>query len=177
MVDWDNWWALEYSAGPSCELKYMDEILLYYTALYEKNVPADIISTEDDLSQYSVVIAPVLYMTKPGTDEKIRSFVKEGGTFVTTFFSGIVDEHDLVITGGYPGKLRDILGIWVEETDALPSYMKNSFTWNGKTHEAGIICDIMHMETAQPLAVYDSDFYAGTPCSPPTPTEKDTPTT
>lgn len=39
MVDWDNWWALEYSAGPSCELKYMDEILLYYTALYEKNVP------------------------------------------------------------------------------------------------------------------------------------------
>ena len=163
MVDWDNWWALEYSAGPSCELKYMDEILLYYTALYEKNVPADIISTEDDLSQYSVVIAPVLYMTKPGTDEKIRSFVKEGGTFVTTFFSGIVDEHDLVITGGYPGKLRDILGIWVEETDALPSYMKNSFTWNGKTHEAGIICDIMHMETAQPLAVYDSDFYAGTP--------------
>ena len=41
--------------------------------------------------------------------------------------------------------------------------MKNSFTWNGKTHEAGIICDIMHMETAQPLAVYDSDFYAGTP--------------
>lgn len=163
MVDWDNWWALEYSAGPSCELKYMDEILLYYTALYEKNVPADIISTEDDLSQYSVVIAPVLYMTKPGTDEKIRSFVREGGTFVTTFFSGIVDEHDLVITGGYPGKLRDILGIWVEETDALPSYMKNSFTWNGKTHEAGIICDIMHMETAQPLAVYDSDFYAGTP--------------
>lgn len=163
LVDWDNWWALEYSAGPSCELKYMDEVLLYYTALYEKNVPADIISTEDDLSQYSVVIAPVLYMTKPGTDEKIRSFVKEGGTFVTTFFSGIVDEHDLVITGGYPGKLRDILGIWVEETDALPSYMKNSFTWNGKTHEAGIICDIMHMETAQPLAVYDNDFYAGTP--------------
>lgn len=116
-------------------------------------------------------------MTKPGTDEKIRSFVREGGTFVTTFFSGIVDEHDLVITGGYPGKLRDILGIWVEETDALPSYMKNSFTWNGKTHEAGIICDIMHMETAQPLAVTTATSTQGPPCSPPTPTEKDTPTT
>ena len=61
-----------------------------------------------------------MYMTKPGADEKIRKFVSEGGTFVTTFLSGLVDEHDLVITGGYPGKLRDILGIWVEETDALP---------------------------------------------------------
>ena len=167
MVDWDNWWALEYSAGPSCELKYMDEILLYYTALYEKNVPVDIISTEDDLSQYSVVIAPVLYMTKPGTDEKIRSFVREGGTFVTTFFSGIVDEHDLVITGGYPGKLRDILGIWVEETDALPSYMKNpelsatSCTWKQRS----------------PSPFTTATSTQGPPCSPPTPTEKDTPTT
>ena len=42
-----------------------------------------------------------------------------GGTFLTTFFSGMVQENDLVTLGGYPGKLRDILGIWVEEEDAL----------------------------------------------------------
>lgn len=37
--------------------------------------------------------------------------------FVTTYFSGIVDKHDLVIPEGYPGRLRDILGIWVEENE------------------------------------------------------------
>ena len=83
--------------------------------------------------------------TKPGADEKIRKFVSEGGTFVTTFLSGLVDEHDLVITGGYPGKLRDILGIWVEETDALPSYMKNSFSWNGKDYDCGLILSLIHI--------------------------------
>lgn len=163
LVDWDNWWALEYSAGPSCDLKYMDELANYYTALYDNNISVDIISAQDPLDDYKVVIAPVMYMTKPGADEKIRKFVSEGGTFVTTFLSGLVDEHDLVFTGGYPGKLRDILGIWVEETDALPSYMKNSFSWNGKDYDCGLICDIMHMENAQALACYDKDFYEGTP--------------
>ena len=163
LVDWDNWWALEYSAGPSCDLKYMDELANYYTALYDNNISVDIISAQDPLDDYKLVIAPVMYMTKPGADEKIRKFVSEGGTFVTTFLSGLVDEHDLVITGGYPGKLRDILGIWVEETDALPSYMKNSFSWNGKDYDCGLICDIMHMENAQALACYDKDFYEGTP--------------
>lgn len=163
LVDWDNWWALEYSAGPSCDLKYMDELANYYTALYDNNISVDIISVQDPLDDYKVVIAPVMYMTKPGADEKLRKFVSEGGTFVTTFLSGLVDEHDLVITGGYPGKLRDILGIWVEETDALPSYMKNSFSWNEKSYECGLICDIMHMENAKALASYDKDFYKGTP--------------
>ena len=82
---------------------------------------------------------------------------------MTTFLSGLVDENDLVFTGGYPGKLRDILGIWVEETDALPAYMKNRFSWNGKEYESGVICDIMHMEHAKALACYEKDFYEGTP--------------
>ncbi|KAF6595689.1 beta-galactosidase trimerization domain-containing protein, partial [Paenibacillus sp. EKM208P] len=60
-----------------------------------------------------------LYMVKPGTTEKLEQFTEHGGTFVTTFFSGIVNENDLVTTGGYPGKLRNLLGIWVEEIDAL----------------------------------------------------------
>lgn len=41
--DWDNWWAIECSAGPSCELKYKDEVYLYYEALHSLNIPADIV--------------------------------------------------------------------------------------------------------------------------------------
>lgn len=163
LVDWDNWWAVEYSAGPSCDLKYLDEVYLYYRALEEQNYAVDIIGVEDDLEKYDVVIAPLLYMTKTGTDEKVRNFVKDGGTFVTSYFSGIVDEHDLVITGGYPGKLRDILGIWVEESDALPSDKENHFTYRGKEYPAKLLCDLMHLEGAAEMARYQEDFYAGTP--------------
>lgn len=163
VFDWDNWWGISYSAGPTIYLDYCQEILRYYKALHNKNIPVDMIGVEDDLSRYSLVIAPVLYMVKGNYDEKIRTFVKNGGHFLTTFFSGYVDEHDLVTTGGYPGKLRDILGIWVEEEDALPSDMENSFSYQGKTYPAKMLCDLLHTEGAEALASYDKDFYAGMP--------------
>lgn len=161
--DWDNWWAIECSAGPNCDLKYKDEIYNYYQALYKLNIPVDIVGPEDDLGKYQLLIAPILYMTKTGYDEKIRTFVKNGGTFVTTFFSGIADEHDLIVTGGYPGKLRDIMGIWVEESDALPSGAENHFTYRGKAYPAKLLCDLSHLEVAEALSVYEEDFYAQMP--------------
>lgn len=161
--DWDNWWAVECSAGPSCELKYKDEILNYYEALHSRNIPVDLVGPEDELDGYQLLIAPVLYMTKEGYDEKIRQFVKDGGTFVTTFFSGYADESDRIILGGYPGKLRDIAGIWVEEEDALPSGTENSFTYKEVNYPARLLCDLSHPEGAEVLSVYDSDFYAGMP--------------
>ena len=163
--DWDNWWAVECSAGPSCELKYKDEILNYYSALHGMNIPVDIVGPEDDLDKYSLLIAPVLYMTKTGADSKIRRFVENGGAFVTTFFSGIADEHDLVILGGYPGRLRDILGIWVEEEDALPSGAENGFEYKGEHYPAKLLCDLLHPESdsVSVLSRYESDFYAGMP--------------
>lgn len=163
VVDWDNWWALEYSAGPSCDLKYMDEVKRYYAAFDELNIPVDLISVEDDLTKYSLVVTPVLYMVKTGYERALKRFVEDGGTLVATFFSGIVEEHDLVITGGYPGRLRDIFGVWVEEIDALPEGEKNGFTWRGKQYPAELLCDIMHPESAECEAKYEKDFYAGTP--------------
>lgn len=163
LFDWDNWWALEYSAGPSCELRYLTEFGRYYEALRKRNYDVDIIGAEDELEPYSVVIAPVLYMVKGDYDEKIRSFTQNGGTFVTTFFSGIVQENDLVTLGGYPGKLRDIMGIWVEEIDALPNGEENAFTYEGENYPAKLLCDIIHTEGAEALSAYEKDFYAGSP--------------
>ena len=163
LVDWDNWWGIEYSAGPSRDLKYLDEVFLYYQVLANQNYSVDFVGVEDDLSKYKVVIAPILYMTKGDYDQKIREYVTNGGTFLTTYFSGYVNENDLVITGGYPGKLRDILGIWVEESDALPSDVENRFCYEGMEYPAKLLCDIMHPEGAEVLAEYQEDFYAGTP--------------
>ena len=163
VFDWDNWWATDYSAGPSVSLHYYDEVLTYYKAFHSLNIPVDMISVEDDLSGYAFVVAPLLYMVKSGYDEKLRAYVKDGGRFLTTFFSGYVDEHDLVTVGGYPGRLRDILGIWVEEEDALPENESNSFTYRGTSYPASLLCDLLHTEGAEALAFYEKDFYAGMP--------------
>ncbi len=163
LFDWNNWWAVEYSAGPSCELKYLNEFYRFYEALHRLNITVDIIGTEDALSDYELVIAPVLYMVKPDYDTKLKDYVKAGGTFITTFFSGYVDENDHVDIGGYPGRLRELLGIWVEETDVLPKGKDNGFQYRGNDYPAGLLCDLLHSEGAEVLAAYRSDFYAGMP--------------
>ena len=163
VMDWDNWWAAEYSAGPSKLIDYMEELMVYYRAFYRSNIPVDVISVEDDLSGYGLVAAPMLYMCKDGFDGKVRRFVEEGGSFVTSYFSGYVEDHDLVVTGGYPGRLRDILGIWVEESDAPPEGKGNCFVYGGKEHPARVICDLLHLEGAEALSAYGEDFYAGMP--------------
>ena len=163
VFDWDNWWAVEYSAGPSVLMKYMDAVTDYYTAAFKQNIPVDIVGVDDDLSKYKVVIAPLLYMTKTGYAKKLKDFVEQGGTFVTTYFSGIVDEHDLVLPGGYPGELKELLGIWVEENDALPKGEKNAFVYEGTEYPAEVLCDLLHLEGAEGISVYKEDFYSGMP--------------
>jgi hypothetical protein len=137
--------------------------MAYYRPLAKLNISVDMVGVKDDLSEYKLVIAPLLYMCKEGFDEKLRTFVQDGGVFVTSYFSGIVDDNDLVVTGGYPGRLRDILGIWVEESDAIPEGSHNSFYYIGKKHRATIICDLLHLEKAQSISRYEADFYRGMP--------------
>lgn len=165
MMDWDNWWAIEYSAGPSCKLRYLTELGRFYEVLRKMNYNVDIVEPGDDLTPYRMVVAPVLYMLRGDEDENIRSFVKNGGCFVTTYFSGYVQENDLVVTGGYPGRLRDILGIWVEEEDALPEGTKNAFRYHGTEYPAEMLCDLLHLEGARQIdeSGYLTDFYQGMP--------------
>ncbi|CAM4428221.1 beta-galactosidase [Paenibacillus typhae] len=169
IYDWENRWALDLSSGPTVALDYVKEVHKYYDALYQQNIEADIIGVEEDLSRYKVVIAPVMYMIKPGFAAKVEAFVKAGGTFVTTFFSGIVNENDLVTVGGYPGELRKVLGIWAEEIDALLPEMSNeivmSSDWGALsgTYSCNLLCDLIHSEGAEVLARYGSDFYKGMP--------------
>jgi beta-galactosidase len=169
LFDWENWWAVEFSSGPNISLRYVQQIEKYYKAFYDINISIDMVKPEADLSGYNIVVAPVLYMVKPGVAKNIEDYVEKGGTFVTTFFSGIVDENDLVTLGGYPGELRKVLGIWVEEIDALLPDMKNSIVVKKQIgnlkeqYDCGLLCELIHLETAKEIAVYGRDFYAGMP--------------
>jgi len=168
LMDWSTWWGVEYSSGPSVDLKYKEQLEHYYRALNENNIGVDLVSTQDDFSDYEVVIGPVLYMCGELLSEKIKTFVAKGGLFITSFFSGIVDERDLVILGGYPGALKDLLGIWVEETDALFPEMTNEVIIESPsplqgTYKCRLICDIMHCTSASVVGIYGEDYYKGTP--------------
>lgn len=126
------------------------------------------INMDCDFTGYKLVIAPMLYMVRPGVGEKIEAFVKSGGTFVTTYFSGYADENDLCFLGGFPGPLRKVTGIWAEEIDSLYDQDRNALVPNEKAGLNGdyavhTFCELIHAETADVLATYKTDFYAGRP--------------
>jgi beta-galactosidase len=122
MFDWQSYWSLEGCVGPTAGFSYPNEVHRFYRAFWRRNVPVDIIESTtplDKLKQYDLVVAPALITVLPGVAETLESYVSEGGSFITGYMAGIHDEHDLVVPGGYPGKLRDLMGVWVEEIDAL----------------------------------------------------------
>jgi len=164
IFDWDNYWALEYTSGPNVDLKYVDQIHQYYRYFYKNNIPVDMVPVDADFSRYKVIAAPVLYMVKEGMGEALEAFVQNGGVLVTGFMSGIVDQSDNVHLGGYPGPLRKMAGVWVEEIDALAPEQSNIICFSdGETAKCHLLCDIIHLEGAVSLADYASDFYASSP--------------
>ena len=151
IFDWDNYWALEYTSGPSEDLKYVDQIHQYYQYFYKKNIGVDMIPVDADFSKYKIVVAPVLYMVKDGMKEALENFVKNGGILITTFMSGIVGQSDNVYLGGYPGPLREMAGVWVEEIDALAPEQVNEVQSlrTAATAACGLLCDLLHLEGAR----------------------------
>ena len=164
IFDWDNYWALDYTSGPTEDLKYVDQIHHYYKFFYDNNIGVNMIPVDADFSKYKIVVAPVLYMVKEGMKEALTKFVENGGILITTFMSGLVNESDNVHLGGYPGPLRELAGVWVEEIDALAPEHTNTITFTDGTRiSCNLLCDLMHLEGAQLLASYDENFYAGMP--------------
>ncbi|MCX4741505.1 beta-galactosidase [Streptomyces antibioticus] len=119
VYDWDSWWASEQDSHPTALLEYRQEALDWYSALLALGIRADLVTTRADLSRHRVLIAPVLHMVPAGLAKDLTCYVEQGGHLVTTYFSGIVDENDHVWLGGYPGALRELLGIRVEEFGPL----------------------------------------------------------
>ncbi|WP_440894750.1 beta-galactosidase [Amphibacillus sp. Q70] len=171
IFDTENRWAVKDSQGPrNMGVHYERTVQEHYQAFWEQGIPVDVISMDRDLSQYKLVVAPMLYMVREGVGERVEAFVAAGGTFVTTYWSGIVNETDLTYLNGFPGPLRKTLGIWSEEIDGLYDDESNAIKLNqnnplGLTGEYGVhdLCDLIHLEGAEALANYQSDFYQGRP--------------
>lgn len=165
LFDWPNWWALEASIGPIRDKRYVPTVHQHYATFWQQHIACDIVFSDSDFSRYRILVAPMLYMVQSGLAERITEFVSQGGIFITTYLSGIVDEYDRAFERGYPGPLSDLLGIWNEEIDVLYPNQQNAIKLLGGSGEytCSNLCALTHCEGATALATYTKDFYAGTP--------------
>ena len=164
IADWNYKWGIEVTSFPKKGTKYFDEVLYYYKWFHDQNIMTDVVRADSDLSKYKMVVAPMMYMLTEKQADNIKAYVKNGGCFITTYFSGITDYQDNVWLGGYPGLLKDMLGIWVEETDTLYENESNLIQicadgFSQKEYTCGVFCDLLRVEGATVFGKYGKDFY------------------
>ncbi|MGW5306176.1 beta-galactosidase [Streptomyces griseoluteus] len=115
LFDWPNWWALELEARPSGRLRYLEAVRDWYAALWSLNLTCDVVPPGADLTPYRAAVAPNLYLLSDRDAGNLDGYVRQGGHLGVGCFSGVVDAQDRVRPGGYPGALRDVLGLRVDE--------------------------------------------------------------
>ena len=103
IFDWESRWAMDDAQGPrNIGLEYEKTVAEHYRPFWEKGISVDIINADCAFSDYQLVIAPMLYMVRDGFAQKVEAFVAQGGQFVATYWSGIVNESDLCYTDRTP---------------------------------------------------------------------------
>ncbi|TYB63988.1 beta-galactosidase [Nonomuraea sp. PA05] len=115
LLDHSSVWAQDHPAQPTAELDPVEEAKRWHAALWRAGVTCDLAHPEGDLTGYRLVVVPQLYLVSDAGAANLEEFARRGGTVVVGPYSGIVDEHDRVRLGGYPGAWRDLLGVSAEE--------------------------------------------------------------
>ncbi|WP_402462471.1 beta-galactosidase [Isoptericola aurantiacus] len=164
VVDYPAWWAAELDSHPTQDLRYMDEVRAWYTALWNRGVTVDVVTPRTDLDDYDLVVVPTLYLVDDAGAANLASAAERGAVVVVTFFSGIVDEHDHVRLGGYPGAFRALLGVRTEEFAPLQAGERVAVV--GKAVGGDATADLWTEHThvadgTEVVATYDDGTLAG----------------
>lgn len=165
LVSYPNMWALEIESKPAT-LEGWEQPGYWHVALAAQNITADLVDPNTalaDLSKYKLLIMPMLYQLTAAQAKTVQQYVSGGGTLIVTYFSGVADECEHIGLGGYPAMLRDVLGIKVEEWQPFRADQRNTLQVHGSTDTPTCDhwADLLHTTTAQVLATFGEDFFAG----------------
>jgi beta-galactosidase len=101
-----------------------------FDLFYARNMDARIVEISKSALNYKLLFVPGVAVMDEATANKIRDFVKKGGTVIMTNNSAIVDQSGQVFSSTRPGRLNDIFGIRVgsyEETEAMNEVSRKSY--------------------------------------------------
>ena len=140
------------------------EMKKLYKAFYDRNISVDVIPAEADLTGYQIVLLPQLTVMKPEFQAKAERFVREGGTLVLTYRTGVKDPDNNLFFGevlpvGYAG----LAGVTVAETESLQE--QNAFpvvgegAFAGADGYGGVFRDMLEVRDAEVLYRYGDSFY------------------
>lgn len=167
LLDYDTRFAFQIQAN-NPQFTYGGHFKAIYSAFHKRNVAVDIIPPDADLSKYQLVVVPALYVLSNDTAQRLTDFVHAGGTLLVTPRTGVKDVTNTVVEMPLPGLLAEVCGVRVEEYDSLPAGLTQPLAFSlsalqGKAAQVQAWVDVLAPTTAQVIASYTEDYYAGKP--------------
>lgn len=140
---------------------YMEQPMLLHSAFTKHGLNVDIISQREELSGYRIVAAPEMYLTDESVVKRLYEFAENGGIVILTNRSGVKDEYNKCIMQQLPTVYRKLVGAYVQEYDPIGYDSASVRLADGSVYRCRQWCDVLCTETAEAVALYDSEFYKG----------------
>jgi len=158
-VDWDSAWACQQDAHPSEDVHPFLVAMSVHRAISRTVTGCDVIPLDADLAGYRVIVVPAIVLLSSAQADRLAAAAEAGAHVVVTYFSGIADRSDRIVTGGYPGVLRELLGVRSEEFSPLgPSAVVR---WDDGTSSGVWTEDTVCLPGAEVIARYADGPAAG----------------
>ncbi len=147
------------------ELDVHEEAKAYHTALMDHNVTTDALDPREDLSAYSLVIAPRQYILDQRTADNLRGFVENGGVLCLTPRSGVADEYNVIFDRPSPGPLVEAAGIEIDDYTTLENPVALQAVSGGPAGvtEGMVWADEINLAGAEAVAYFQSSWLTGLP--------------
>ena len=156
-------WALQGAGLPSTRLDHAEEAQRAHRALGRHGIATDVIGALEGLTAYRMLVLPMHYLMTDAQAAALRVWVEAGGHLVVTFMSGVADSCGRVRTGGYPGALRELLGIRVEEFHPLGPEDRVELSPAASAPVGELWSETVHLAGAEVLARYAGGVLDGLP--------------
>lgn len=134
-----------------------------YEALRSNNIGVDIISDIEMLENYKLVICPRMMIVDEVMANKLKEFAGNGGILIISARSGIKDKNNHYYRESFPGMLRDLAGIVIEDFTVLPDDYEQGIDFGNKVVKPEQFVEMIRTETAESLATYTKRYYKGVP--------------
>ena len=163
-VDPNSGWAFTIQPGQPKLKSYLTHIVPWYGSIAAAHAGVDIVDATNDLSPYKILFGPSMYVVSRQQAERIRDFVRKGGTFIAGFRLGVKDEHSRIVETPLPGLLRDVMGVTVGDYQPIYSEKQGvqfARLLAGPDADCHIWADILNPGQAEVLATYTGGAYVG----------------
>ncbi|WP_429499365.1 beta-galactosidase [Robbsia andropogonis] len=141
--------------------EYLANFKQIHRTFLRLGIGTDVVNWTSDFAKYRLVVAPFLFLENPEVVEKLTDYVAKGGTVILTTRSGVKNMRNVCLASALPSGLGNVAGVVVEEYDPVGRDVQ-AIRLHGTVELAcSQWCDILTPTTAESIAVYSTDFFAG----------------